>query len=774
MKAAWDDLTWEVPRCFVPCNGGPVSVTMASRPGGVKRAAPAPAGGGSGGDVPLGGGGGESRVRAKVTRAPATRERGMPRTRTVSPTTFYGRQRHDDKGEEAAEEDGSRSRRMPTAGRTASEWQRRLAALAKPVVFPVEDGRSASLPFTTYPRQEHAFSAADGAGAEGLPVFAFQREENGRRQYFCASYRDFWPRYYAMNPAHRHVYEVVRQARPCHLYFDLEFRTSCNEEADGPAMVDKLIAIVCRELHRRYSLTCTRACVLELDSSTKAKFSRHLIFHLPGAVFADNISMGNFVRTLPGLFGDDGVGAEPHAGNGASSALRPEPIPASRPSTDGVATACPRVAGPTLCVLDKHGATTSFVDTGVYTRNRNFRLYLARKLGKTATLMVASSNTFPLPDPARSMAEYDRQAFLACLLCRMPGLSAGPLRLLECEEQPGSGESQRQSRGLGRTGAMHGLGGPAPAVAPVGAGSGGRGGSPYPDVDRFITVRCSRGGVQGRIRRWALFPDAGVVTYDIADNRYCENVGRQHKSNGWWCPLMIFAPATSLRCNLSPFPPLFAISRLHMALAAAWRRAQQGSCTWSTSAWACSTKSATILTAGGPGTALPSVSCPRSWSRSGGSEHACRLSKRSRVPWRARRRRKKAMTAGWTKWTASLQMVTSPASCKRLASWWPTGSYSSPATKRPADTNTPPCQRVQRCIRRADRALVRVLEMCIGARDGTVSRRHGNLPQRADGPRQAWRSSYCRRSAAPRPVAKLDEKLALRTSPIGELRLAWL
>lgn len=102
-----------------------------------------------------------------------------------------------------------------------SEWQRRLAMLTTPVCLPRDDGRATSLPFVTYPRQEMAFTAADDATSPacpaGLPVFAFQRDEGGRREYFCATYADFWRRYYAMQPSHRHVYEVVRAGRQVQL-----------------------------------------------------------------------------------------------------------------------------------------------------------------------------------------------------------------------------------------------------------------------------------------------------------------------------------------------------------------------------------------------------------------------------------------------------------------------------------------------------------------------------------------------------------------------------
>ena len=42
----------------------------------------------------------------------------------------------------------------------------------------------------------------------------------------------------------------------------------------------------------RYQLSCDRTNILDLDSSSPTKFSRHLIFHLPTAVFKNNIHAG--------------------------------------------------------------------------------------------------------------------------------------------------------------------------------------------------------------------------------------------------------------------------------------------------------------------------------------------------------------------------------------------------------------------------------------------------------------------------------------------------
>lgn len=38
--------------------------------------------------------------------------------------------------------------------------------------------------------------------------------------------------------------QVIEQGKPSHLYFDLEYEREINTDADGNAMVDKLIRMV--------------------------------------------------------------------------------------------------------------------------------------------------------------------------------------------------------------------------------------------------------------------------------------------------------------------------------------------------------------------------------------------------------------------------------------------------------------------------------------------------------------------------------------------------
>uniref|UniRef100_A0A1A8P3H4 DNA-directed primase/polymerase protein n=1 Tax=Nothobranchius pienaari TaxID=704102 RepID=A0A1A8P3H4_9TELE len=63
-------------------------------------------------------------------------------------------------------------------------------------------------------------------------------------------------------------------------------------------MVFLLIQYVCGKLMEVYGIKCSVKNVLNLDSSTEEKFSRHLIFILQNAAFKDNIHVGRIVVDL--------------------------------------------------------------------------------------------------------------------------------------------------------------------------------------------------------------------------------------------------------------------------------------------------------------------------------------------------------------------------------------------------------------------------------------------------------------------------------------------
>lgn len=270
-------------------------------------------------------------------------------------------------------------------------------------------------------------------------------------------------------------------ARPCHLYFDLEFDILANAEANGEVMVDTLVSLTSRTLLDVFGFHYDPSWTLELDSSTAEKFSRHLVIHIPGAAFKDNSHAGAFVGEICKRSND------------------------LRESNDEI--------GRMFVLQGESGAThqtQSFIDVAVYTRNRAFRLPFSSKAGKTALLLP--TNRF------RSSKLSEREVFMDSLICKV---EEGCQQLLTFNnENPCQGgvvdfETWRTDP-VGRSGEEL---------------STNYGKSPFPSLEVFIEAIACVGGIQGKVRSWYHFADYGVVVYNISGNRFCENIGRPHKSN---------------------------------------------------------------------------------------------------------------------------------------------------------------------------------------------------------------------------------------------------
>ena len=392
-------------------------------------------------------------------------ERGRQRQRIVplKPEAFYGRCRIRD------------ITKFPRILNYLVRVHRRLKEGAKDGVDEVatDDAPNRMAPhFRVFPRQAFAFRFIDlnncdgdeGGDREGCPPpmpegsrctmgrlwpFSFEEHASGRRRFLATSYAEFSRRYFSMPDELRHCYEIIREGAPCHMYFDLEFARGdgCNELCDGDAMVDALLVLLQRALLARFGIDMDdaheagdgagiREHVLELDSSTPSKFSRHLVVILPrGRVFANNIHVGAFVKELMANAmrdrGDDPVSASmfveklPTAGNTepatasargrhsvSDAALPPAPTSHESDATDGDGRAPPLPAKASAasaiggaggatnlegvseieerCGPDQKrgdGCDVPFVDLGVYSRNRAFRLPFSSKAKKTAKLL---------------------------------------------------------------------------------------------------------------------------------------------------------------------------------------------------------------------------------------------------------------------------------------------------------------------------------------------------------------------------------------------------
>ncbi|XP_059765755.1 DNA-directed primase/polymerase protein isoform X3 [Balaenoptera ricei] len=382
-------------------------------------------------------------------------------------------------------------------------------------------------------RQTQAFNFVKSC-KEDVHVFALEcKVGDGQRIYLVTTYAQLW--FYYKSRTLLHCYEVIPENAVCKLYFDLEFNRLANPGADGKKMVALLIEHVCKALQQFYRVSCSAEDVLNLDSSTSEKFSRHLIFQLRDVAFKDNIHVGNFVRKIlePAFHliasEDDDMTPETtgHEFSHFSETPIKQGISFSKKSTDedigeswttnseklerlGSA----KQSSPDLSFLivkNNIGEKHLFVDLGVYTRNRNFRLYKSSKIGKYVPLEVAEDNKF-YPIQSKNIS-IENQYFLSALVSNVR--FSDTLRILTCDI---SQNKQKRVEYFNHT---------STSVETI----EGFQCSPYPEIDQFVLLLVNKNGIKGGIRRWNYFFLEELLVYDICKYRWCENIGRAHKSN---------------------------------------------------------------------------------------------------------------------------------------------------------------------------------------------------------------------------------------------------
>uniref|UniRef100_UPI0037E93ED0 LOW QUALITY PROTEIN: DNA-directed primase/polymerase protein-like n=1 Tax=Semicossyphus pulcher TaxID=241346 RepID=UPI0037E93ED0 len=381
-----------------------------------------------------------------------------------------------------------------------------LASRYKPRLWPCQP----SSVWKLFPRQSMAISFAQSC-KEAVHVFALEKENTpqGQRIYLVTSYTELWHYYRTYTESLMHCYEVIPEGAVCKLYFDLEFHKPSNTGADGKAMVSSLIQYVCDELMEIYGIECSMKNILNLDSSTEEKFSRHLIFNLQNAAFKDNIHVGRFIHAIlqPILSTskstpDVSEGKQAKAGEVAES---PQTKRRKKEETDLRF----------LQVKNKDGQDGLFVDLGVYTKNRNFRLYKSSKMGKNAAFTVAHDNKFT--DKPGKGVSVEESVFLASLVCNV-SFTGQRVLTSDIPEIKEAKTLRPQNQQVS-------------APNPVADSLSGYLSSPHQEVDNFVLSVVKKDGIDGSIRRWNYFAAEQLLVYDIAKYRWCANVERFHRSN---------------------------------------------------------------------------------------------------------------------------------------------------------------------------------------------------------------------------------------------------
>nr|XP_017225176.1 PREDICTED: DNA-directed primase/polymerase protein-like [Daucus carota subsp. sativus] len=349
--------------------------------------------------------------------------------------------------------------------------------------------------WVTFPRQEQAISYQKEHS--NVFIFSYQDHVNGQRRFVVSSYKEFWRRYKNMNPKYRHHYEVIQEGLPCHLYFDLEFNKIENSNSNGEEMVDILLSLVFDSINEKYSIEGDKECVVELDSSTEEKFSRHKIICFPNTAFKNNRHAGAFVGEICSRIQNE---------RGRDGRFEKLFILKDRNSS--------------------HVNKEVFMDRAVYSRNRCFRLPLSSKARKTSILV---------PTGCFKCSEVD--LFMASLICKV---DVDVQNILICEMDIGCSNTLQFAtqvtiitsesllfdrilwipRNLLSNSCM---------INSSRIFQTGR--STFPRLDMFVESVGSLGNISGKIHSWYWFSEYGIMVYNMSKNRYCERIGRQHKSN---------------------------------------------------------------------------------------------------------------------------------------------------------------------------------------------------------------------------------------------------
>eukprot|EP00435_Cladocopium_sp_Y103_P035028 s793_g9.t1 len=208
-----------------------------------------------------------------------------------------------------------------------------------------------------------------------VTLFAEEVGRGGKRRFIVDTFAHFamekaplaWPK----DDKHRgHFYEVILENRPCWLYFDLEFSLESNPKLKPKVVMHafrKTLEAFCQDV---LGMKLDTTKILELESSTPKKFSRHVIvktlWEYPDGdevqralAFANNAQTGLLVNHLVKY-------AETHRDESWSLSRY---LFVEAPGQD---------VGQQrqVCVIDE----------SVYSRNRSFRLLFQSKFGKDRRL----------------------------------------------------------------------------------------------------------------------------------------------------------------------------------------------------------------------------------------------------------------------------------------------------------------------------------------------------------------------------------------------------
>eukprot|EP00127_Corallochytrium_limacisporum_P001847 Clim_evm2s88 gene=Clim_evmTU2s88 len=377
--------------------------------------------------------------------------------------------------------------------------------------------------YQKFPTQREAVEAQQ-KDLNQLKIFSEESSKGeGKRCFIVTSYDKFWEVYSGLSPDRRCHYELIQEGQPCKLYLDLEYSLELNPALqNGMSIALDLCKFILDELQTLYEIEDTlEDCLILLDSSSATKFSAHAVFNLRNHCFADNAQVGAFMQYI-------GYQVSKATESKPSHPFRRFIVRAPGHSDELQATQFSDVDVVTPGLQD-----VPIFDPSVYSRNRNFRLYLSTKRNKERWLKLAPECSYQrLPDAKdRSLREpRERLLFLHSLVCKLD--PSQEKNVIKCGALLASGAS------------FHRWGNASTWYDTVRTEGYNTSCVPYPSLHAFIQNLITHDtNSPGKVRKWSWLqrelPGATSsegrpwerIIFEIEGYRYCYNIRRHHRSN---------------------------------------------------------------------------------------------------------------------------------------------------------------------------------------------------------------------------------------------------
>ncbi|KAF8763742.1 DNA-directed primase/polymerase protein like [Argiope bruennichi] len=265
-----------------------------------------------------------------------------------------------------------------------------------------------------------------------------------------------------------------------------------NAHKDGIKMTKIFIECVIISIFEDFNLKISTSDVLWLDASTEKKYSCHLILQMKDFAFKNNFEAGDFVSSL--------IYKIKRKAEGSSDTSFGWPLIEELKY---------------MFVNDSDGKSVHFCDAGVYTKNRNFRIFLSTKYGKNAPLLLSQHNQYMFCTGATYTDKNEVIFYDSLVTFFRNGSNFTKLLSYDTdripEKIPTSTLSSRRKIDI--------------------SGTPQNSKSPYPEVDNFILNVIKDNISVGFIRKWSYLQTEDILVYEIGNYRFCHNIGRHHKSN---------------------------------------------------------------------------------------------------------------------------------------------------------------------------------------------------------------------------------------------------